>query len=101
MEERPLRVAVFSDSALPILNGVSVSIDSLVTHLRALGHSVHVFTSGYPGYKEVDPNVHRSFSWRTPLFPDYPLSIPPFFPYWREFKACDFDLVHTLSLIHI
>ena len=29
-----LRVAIFTDSALPILNGVSVSVDSLIRELR-------------------------------------------------------------------
>ena len=33
-----LRIAVFSDSALPVLNGVSISIDALVQELRRQGH---------------------------------------------------------------
>ena len=54
-----LRIAIFSDSALPILNGVSVSIDALITELRHQGHSVHLFTARHPNFNDPDPNTHR------------------------------------------
>jgi glycosyltransferase involved in cell wall biosynthesis len=92
---RPLSVALFSDSALPILNGVSVSIDLLVRELRSRGHSVHVFTSGYPGFADVDPNTHRFRSLRTPWTTDYPLAVPPFYGKLREFRQHTFDVIHT------
>lgn len=92
---KPLNIAVFSDSALPILNGVSVSIDQLIRQLRQFGHSVHLFTSGYPGYRESDPNVHRFFALHTPFAKDYPLSLPPFYPWLREFRKHKFDVIHT------
>ncbi len=91
----PLKIAVFSDSALPILNGVSVSIDQMIRQFRHFGHSVHLFTSGYPGHSETDPNTHRFFAAHTPFARDYPLSLPPFYPWLREFRRHDFDIVHT------
>ncbi len=90
-----MRIAVFSDSALPILNGVSVSIDALIRCLREDGHSVHLYTSACRGHRELDPNVHRFRSIRTPITKDYPLAIPPFYPWYHEFRATGFDLVHT------
>jgi len=86
---------MFSDSALPILNGVSVSIDGLVQQLRDRGHSVHLFTSRFPGHVETDPNTHRFFALRTPFAKDYPLALPPFYPHLRDFRRCDFDIIHT------
>lgn len=80
---------------MPILNGVSISIISLVEELRANGHSVHIFTSSHRGYKDEDPNVHRFISIRLPFAPGYPLAIPPFYPFLREFRKYDFDIVHT------
>ncbi len=88
-------MAMFSDSALPILNGVSVSIDCLIRELRAQGHSVHLFTSDYPGHKETDPNTHRVFALNTPFARDYPLALPPFYPYLFEFRKHHFDVIHT------
>lgn len=95
MPERKLSVALFSDSALPILNGVSISIDALVRELRSRGHSVHVFTTSYPGHTDEDPNTHRFRSIRTPWTMDYPLAVPPFYPMLREFRKQEFDLIHT------
>lgn len=93
--DRALSVAVFSDSAFPVLNGVSVSIDLLVKGLRAKGHSVHLFSTGVPGHKDKDPNTHRSHSLRTPFSKDYPLAIPPFYRMLYDFRRQDFDLIHT------
>ena len=95
MEGRPLSIALFSDSALPVVNGVSVSIDTLVRELRSRGHSVHLFTSRIKGHKDDDPNTHRFRSLRTRLFGDYPLAVPPFYPMLREFRKQQFDVVHT------
>ena len=91
----PLSIALFSDSALPVLNGVSVSIDQLSRELRERGHSVHLFTSSYPGHVDEDPNVHRFRSIRTPWTTDYPLAVPPFYSKLREFRRQRFDLIHT------
>jgi 1,2-diacylglycerol 3-alpha-glucosyltransferase len=91
----PLRVALFSDSALPVLNGVSVSIDVQMQELRRRGHSVHLYTSRYPDHRDSDPNVVRFASARTPWTKDYPLAVPPFYAWFREFKRLGFDVVHT------
>lgn len=93
--KRALSVAIFSDSALPILNGVSISLDGLMRRLRARGCSVHLFTSAYPGHRDIDPNVHRFLSLRTPMAPHYPLAVPPFYPFVRAFRQQPFDIVHT------
>lgn len=90
-----IKVALFSDSALPILNGVSMSIDALVRELRERGHSVHLWTTHYPGYRETDPNVHRFWGAFTPFAPNYPLAFPPFYPWFAEFQKAGFDVVHT------
>lgn len=95
MTGRPLRVAIFSDSALPILNGVSVSIDSLVRELREQGHSVHVFTASHFRYRDPDPNTLRFPAFTTPWAKNYPLALPPFYPMLRKFRKQEFDVIHT------
>lgn len=92
---RPLKIALFSDSALPVLNGVSVSIDALVHSFRERGHSVFLYTSKYSGHKDSDPNVTRFPAIWTPWTKDYPLAIPPFYPWFHEFQRREFDVVHT------
>lgn len=92
---RLLRIAIFSDSFFPITNGVSQSISLLVEELRSRGHSVSIFSARYPGHKDSDPNVIRFLSVVTPVARDYPLSVPPYFPYYRYFRLGNFDIVHT------
>ncbi len=90
-----MKIAIFSDSYTPIVNGVSVSIEGLVNGLRSEGHSVHIFTSNYPGHKDSDPNVYRFRSLFTPWTKGYPLAIPPFYGNLKKFRKNDFDLIHT------
>lgn len=92
---RPLKIALFSDSALPVLNGVSVSIDALVRSFRERGHSVFLYTSRFPRHHDSDPNVTRFPAIYTPWTKDYPLAIPPFYPWFHEFQRREFDIVHT------
>lgn len=98
LADRKLRIALFTDSALPILNGVSVSIDALVRELRDRGHSVHIFTAAHFRYKDPDPNTHRFFAAETPWTKGYPLAFPPFYPMLvRVFRRHEFDIIHTHS----
>lgn len=90
-----LRIAMFSDSALPILNGVSVSIDGLVRELRRQGHSVHLYTAAFPGHRDADPNTFRFRAIQTPWVPGYPMAAPPFYGMLREFRQHQYDVVHT------
>ena len=98
MEEfpnKPLRIAMFSDSYFPILNGVSVSIRELIEELRRRGHSVHLYTSAYPKYKDDDPNIIRFPALMTPFAKGYPLTIGPFYFKLKQFRNTHFDIVHT------
>jgi 1,2-diacylglycerol 3-alpha-glucosyltransferase len=90
-----LRIAIFSDSALPILNGVSISIDSLITELRNQGHSVHLFTARYPKARHSEPNTYRFRAIETPWTKGYPLAFPPFYRMLRKFRRHEFDIIHT------
>jgi glycosyltransferase involved in cell wall biosynthesis len=95
MTDEKLRIAIFSDSALPILNGVSVSIDVLVNGLRNKGYSVHLYTAGHPFYRDADPNTFRFNAVETPWTKGYPLAFPPFYQMLPRFRQQHFDVIHT------
>jgi 1,2-diacylglycerol 3-alpha-glucosyltransferase len=97
MTER-LRIAIFSDSVLPVLNGVSVSVDALVTELRNQGHSVHVFAPRYPGYRDPDANTLRFRAMETPWTKGFPIAYPPFLRMLRKFRRREFDIIHTHTI---
>ena len=90
-----LRIAIFSDSVLPILNGVSISVDALIGELRNSGHSVHLFAPRYFGHRDADPNIYRFRAIETPWAKNYPLAFPPFYRLLRKFRRHEFDVVHT------
>lgn len=100
-EEQRLRIAIFSDSALPILNGVSISIDALIRTLRDRGHSVHLFTAMQPGHRELDPNTYRFRAISTPFARNYPVAYPPFYRMLHKFRRQEFDLIHTHTPFNI
>lgn len=91
----PLRIAIFSDSVLPVRNGVSISIDLLVQELRNKGHMVHIFTPRFPGYEETDPNTIRFRAMETPWSQGQPIAYPPFWRKLRRFRQHKFDVIHT------
>lgn len=93
-----LRIAIFSDSLLPVLNGVSVSIDILVRELRNQGHSVHLFGPRFPGHQEHDPNVYRFRALETPWTKGFPLAHPPYLRMLRKFRRHEFDVIHTHTI---
>lgn len=90
-----MKIAIFSDSYRPIVNGVSVSIDALIDELRIRGHSVHIFTAGFSRHRDADPNIYRFPAVRFPFFPGYSLAVPPFYPMLRHFRKHTFDVIHT------
>lgn len=95
MDERPLSVAFFSDSALPVLNGVSVSIQSLIAELRNAGHSVTLFASGRSSELDDFANTHRFRALQGSWNGNYPIALPPFLAMLRTFRKSHFDLIHT------
>ncbi|MBS1728721.1 MAG: glycosyltransferase [Armatimonadetes bacterium] len=92
---KPLRIAIFSDSALPVRNGVSISINSLIQELRNQGHSVHIFAPRFPGHQETDPNTIRFRAMDTPWSKGHPIAYPPFWRKLRRFRKHEFDVIHT------
>ena len=90
-----MRIAVFSESFRPVVNGVSVSIATLGDELERLGHEVCTYAPRYPGYEDERPNVFRFPSIRPRSMPDYPVAYRPGPGHLRAFREKDFDLVHT------
>jgi 1,2-diacylglycerol 3-alpha-glucosyltransferase len=90
-----LKVAFFSDSYLPVLNGVSIAIRTLVEELRAQGVRVYVFAPGLSGQPKEDPFEIRFPAVMTPWAKGYPLAYPPFRRTRKHFLPLDVDLVHT------
>lgn len=90
-----MRVAIFSESYEPIVNGVSVCVSTLRDGLTSRGHEVYVFAPAYRHFRDDGPNVIRLPSAHTLLMRDYPFPIPISPSARRRFAQLHFDVVHT------
>ncbi len=93
----PLRVGMFTNTYLPFIGGVPLSIERLYRGLVRLGTRVQVFA---PAYRQQDHDCQDSNVFRcTPLFHTRPARAPVaniFSPrIGRSFKKFDCDLVHV------
>jgi len=90
-----LRVALFSDSALPVLNGVSVSVDLLTKELRGMGHRVMLFCPSVPGHVDTEPDIARFLSIEWAPAQGYPIAVPPYSVQRARFRRFGADIIHT------
>lgn len=103
---RPLRVAVFGESYLPYLSGVTVSTETLARGLGALGHEVLLVvprpsrgaTPGKAGAPGPDPEIAWLPSVHLPSAPPgYRTPIPTLSRALRRARAFEPDVVHANS----
>ena len=92
-----MRVAVFSESYPPLINGVSTSVGTLIGQLERAGHTVYVFTSRYPHYKDDRAGVFRFPSFNSMADRDYVLPIPFSPRIQRAIPGLNLDIVHSQS----
>lgn len=89
-----MRIAVFTESYEPVINGVSVFVATLRDGLKSCGHEVLVFAPKFTGHKDTS-KVHRFPSSVSRFAPGYPIPIP-FSPKIRDaFDEFRPDVVHT------
>ncbi len=89
-----MKIALFSNSYLPYLSGITISVKMLKDELRALGHSVFVVGPKYPGHKETDPQIFRLLSIPA-AYPGYRLVWPYSYRAYNKLKKERIDLVHA------
>jgi glycosyltransferase involved in cell wall biosynthesis len=67
---------MLSESYIPRLSGVVISLASYVQALRADGHRVVIAAPAYPGHRDEDADVLRLPSVRNPADPGFPVALP-------------------------
>ncbi len=90
-----MRIAVFTESYEPIVNGVSVFVATLRDELERRGHQVFIFAPRFQGHTDEHPRVFRWPARHTPLMRDYPFPKLMAPAIWPEFESLDLDVVHT------
>jgi 1,2-diacylglycerol 3-alpha-glucosyltransferase len=70
-----MHIAMWSDSYLPYISGVTRSIEMSRLSLQELGHKISLFCPSYPQTKK-QKNIYRFWSVRAPNNRDYYVALP-------------------------
>lgn len=89
-----MRIAFFTDTYRPSLNGVVTSTDTFRRELEALGHEVQIFAPTSP-HAEAEPGITRVASVPFPTEPTCRVALPIPPKLLIAFRQSQFDLVHT------
>ena len=91
------RIGLFTESFHPVQNGVTVSVQTLISGLRNEGHHACVFAPAHQEQRETETNVLRFPSFVSVFNKDYPLAYPflPRLALTTHFHRLKFDVVHT------
>jgi glycosyltransferase involved in cell wall biosynthesis len=90
-----MKIGIFSESYEPVLNGVSVSISTLICELKRLGHEIWVFAPRFKGHNDKEHRIIRFPSFCTWVAPDYPLAIPYLPRLVEKVQSLELDVIHT------
>jgi len=92
-----MRVAIYTNTYWPTVNGVAISIANLRAGLQELGHSVHIFAPAPVGFDSAEDQagVSRFPSLPAPVEADYHLALPVAPRVTRALLKHKFDIVHT------
>jgi phosphatidylinositol alpha 1,6-mannosyltransferase len=95
---RGLKVAFFTESLFPLVDGVSRTLAQLFGTLERRGVDFRIWSPFVPG-DEVSwrGRVRRVPYFRFPLYPDYRVSLPWGHGAGRELEAWQPDVVHVVS----
>ena len=90
-----MKIAIFSESYEPIINGVSVCVNTLRDGLIKRGHDVWIFAPEFEKHIDEYNQVVRVPSVHTFIMQDYPFPVPPAHAARKTFNSLKFDIVHT------
>ena len=91
-----MRIAVFSNTYYPTVNGVAISAEMQRAEMERLGHEVHVFAPAPRGYdtSRDDERIHRFPSLDAPVEVDYQVALPFSRDVREALSTTRFDVVH-------
>ena len=94
-----MHIAYVTETWPPELNGVSLTVERTVRHLRARGHAVELIRPRQPADGEAAPAAGEwlTAGCRLPMYPDLRLGLAWPATLRRRFEAARCDLVHLAT----
>lgn len=92
-----MRIGFFSDTYIPVVHGVTISMETFRKELEKMGHTVYIYTTEIPGYKDLNPNVFRFKSVRVFKKPELrnALDFMPIGHSFNEVTKFPLDIIHA------
>jgi len=91
-----MKIAFFTDSYFPMINGVTISVANLADELRILGHTVYIFAPKFDDYVDTEKNIYRLKSFKV-LDMDPAVHMPFMLPHQilKDIQPLEFDIIHA------
>ncbi len=89
-----MKIAFFTDTYEPQINGVVTAIKLFARHLRKKGHDVDVFCPS-AGAMPANDKDHKFPSVEFRNYPGYRIAVPYALAFEKEFRSSDFDVIHV------
>jgi len=90
-----LNIAFFTDTYLPQINGVSVSVHTLSKELSKNGHNVYVFCPKIKDRDNKDENIIEFISIPFIPYPEHKISMLEVWKAHKYVKKYNIDIIHT------
>lgn len=71
-----MQIAYFTNTYLPVVNGVVQVVHTFRRMLSQQGHNVFIFAQNSRGYQDKEPFVFRYPAFTLPMYPHYPITLP-------------------------
>jgi glycosyltransferase involved in cell wall biosynthesis len=71
-----MRIALFTETFLPKIDGIVTRLKHTVSHLHRQGHTVQVFCPDYGLSEYQGVKIHRISAFPLPLYPELKLALP-------------------------
>lgn len=95
---RPMRIAYVTETWPPELNGVSLTVERTVRHLRSRGHIVELIRPRQPGQPALDASDElRTAGCVIPMYPDLRFGLARAGTLTRRFERSRPELVHLAT----
>lgn len=91
-----MRIGFFTDSYLPRLDDIAVSVETFREHLEELGHEVYIFCPQRPEpFEEPSPRIYKFKSIPALLYDEYLNTFPFLRKHYRAIAELNLDIVHV------
>lgn len=96
MRGRIMKIAIFTDTYVPQVNGVAKTLNRFTNYLDENGHSFHVFSPEDCGASSTE-NVTRLKSVPFKIYPECKISLPNFSKIKKKLQEFNPDIIHIAT----